>query len=106
MISITVFIKDSKYTGICSRGHAEYADTGNDIVCAAVSVLMINTWNTIEQFTKDNLKGKQDDGYLEFHLTDSISDSAHLLMQSLVLGLTDIQKTYGKSYLKIVTKEV
>jgi len=106
MISITVFIKDNKYTGICSEGHAGYADTGEDIVCAAVSVLLINTLNSIEAFTADDFDGKQDDGYLDFHIADPISDAAQLLMQSLVLGLTDIQKTYGKTHIKIVTKEV
>ena len=106
MISITVFVKDNKYTGIYSKGHAGYADAGEDIVCAAVSVLMINTLNSIEAFTDDNFDCKQKDGYLDFHITEPISDAAQLLMQSLVLGLKDIQKTYGETYIKIVIKEV
>ena len=34
-------------------GHAGYDDIGKDIVCAAVSVLVINTLNSIERFTDD-----------------------------------------------------
>jgi uncharacterized protein YsxB (DUF464 family) len=106
MISITVFIKNNRYTGICSKGHAGYADIGEDIVCAAVSVLMINTLNAIETFTDDTFDGKQEDGYLEFFFSEIISEDTQLLMRTLMLGIQSIQKQYGNKYIKIVTKEV
>ena len=54
MINITV----KKRNGISiwillSRGHAGYAEEGQDIVCAAVSALIINTVNSLETFTDD-----------------------------------------------------
>ena len=36
------------------QGHAGYAEPGQDIVCAAVSALVINTINAIEAFTEDD----------------------------------------------------
>lgn len=39
MISINVNIKDGEHCSYDISGHAHYAEFGNDIVCAAVSVL-------------------------------------------------------------------
>ena len=52
MIHVTIF--QNKYkecVGFQTEGHAEYADPGQDIVCAAASILVINTINAIEEFT-------------------------------------------------------
>lgn len=40
MTEITFFYQGKKLTGIESRGHTDYGDKGNDVICAAVSVLM------------------------------------------------------------------
>ena len=54
MIHVTVYREFSKieYIGFQTSGHAGYAPEGQDIVCAAASVLTINTINAIEQFTE------------------------------------------------------
>ena len=43
MITITVKKRNGNYLEFVSKGHAGYAEEGQDIVCAAVSVLVINT---------------------------------------------------------------
>jgi len=106
MIEITVFTKKDEYVGIESKGHAGYAEEGTDIVCSAVSALMINTVNAVEVFTNDKFTCNQKEGYLEFHLTNSTSDSTELLMKTLVMGITDIQDNYGDKYIKLEFKEV
>ena len=40
MITVTVSKKNSSYTEFVSRGHAGYAEEGQDIICAAVSALI------------------------------------------------------------------
>jgi Predicted ribosomal protein len=93
--------------GICNgfrvEGHAGYADEGQDIVCAAVSVLVINTINSIEQFTKDrfHLETKEETGYIELKMISSISNDTKLLLNSLILGLQGIEENYGNEYLKM-----
>ena len=51
-------------------------DAGQDIVCAAVSVLVINTVNSIERFTDDKTSciSDEDTGNIEFRFHES-SDS-------------------------------
>ena len=54
MINVIVY-KDGKglIEGFSLKGHAGYAEHGSDIVCSAVSMLTINTLNSISEFTSD-----------------------------------------------------
>ena len=81
MIHVTIF--QNKYkecVGFQTEGHAEYADPGQDIVCAAASILVINTINAIEEFTED------DAGMISYHLNHPSKD-AQLLLNTMILGL-------------------
>ncbi len=106
MITVTIYKKSDQYLGFDISGHAGYAEEGSDIICAAVSALSLNTLNSIEAFTEDEFTGEQKDGVLTCAFPEPLSDKAALLMDSMVLGLTDIQKSYGKPYIRIVFKEV
>ena len=86
--------------------HAGYAEEGQDIICAAVSVLVINTVNSLETLTHDQISVKEKDGYVSFTFTESVSEGGTLLMDSLVLGLTEIEHSYSKRYLKVKVREV
>ena len=54
MIRVTIY-KNEKHecVGFKALGHAGYSENGQDVVCAAVSVLTINTVNAIEIFTQN-----------------------------------------------------
>ncbi len=108
MIRVTVYQNDSdKYCGFRMEGHAGYAAYGNDIVCAAVSVLVINTVNSIEAFTKDTFENAvhQERDVVSFEITSHpVSDQAELLLRSLVMGLTSIADEYGKKYIRLKFK--
>ena len=56
MIHVTVYQNAAKMNISVFRheGHAGYAPEGQDIVCAAASVLMINTMNAIEAVYTDD----------------------------------------------------
>ena len=49
---------------------------------------------------------KSEEGYLAWEFLSGTSRETRLLMDSLVLGLTQIQENYDKQYLKITIKEV
>ena len=59
MITVTIYKKSNQYLGFDINGHAGYAEEGSDIICAAVSVLSLNTLNSIEAFTEDEFSGEQ-----------------------------------------------
>jgi len=117
MTTITIFRDQNKdCIGFEMEGHAGYDVSGNDIVCAAISILAINTQNSIEKFTEDHFGHDADEkaGYMYFMLRENPSSEAKLLLNSMVLGLTQIEEQFGgskrsafqKKYLKLKFKEV
>lgn len=93
------------YVSFSCKGHSGYAEEGYDIICSAVSVLTVNTINAIERFTEDAFEGEAFDGNVRWKFKElPLSDNAKLLMDTLVMGLEDIQESYGEKYIKIVKK--
>ena len=108
MIHITAVREHGSIRSVTCEGHALYDEPGSDIICAAVSALMINTANSIEQFTEDDLvieEGGEEGGYLMLRLDSEISESSALLLKSLMLGLHSIKETYGEEFLQITQQE-
>ena len=96
------------FTGVELSGHAGYAESGRDIVCAAVSALVLNMANSVEAFTEDGFEGEMDEqtGGFSFQFTAEISPESQLLMNSLVLGLRNIEKEFGERHIIIRFEEV
>lgn len=105
MIDVTMYQNAAGATvGFRMKGHADYAAYGQDIVCAAVSALVINTINSVESFTEDTFEQAihQEEDVVSFMITsDFVSSSSELLLKSLVLGLSGIQSEYGKKHVKL-----
>lgn len=106
MITVTVWRKDGEFNKIESKGHAGFDEEGRDIICAAVSALMVNTVNSIDSFTEDMIHVVNEEGYLSLEFITGPCKDSKLLVDSLMLGLSQIQDSYKKEYLKIVAKEV
>ena len=108
MINVT-FFKDSsdQFVGFELSGHAGYDEYGKDIVCASVSVLVINTINSIEKFTDDNFKCDADEesGLIKLHPNVKLSNESKLLLNSLYLGISEIAQE-NKKYITVKIKEV
>ena len=99
MINITVKKRKGSYLDFLSKGHAGYAEEGQDIVCAAVSALIITTVNSLEKFTEEQLEAEADEGYVSIHFkTNPNTERGKLLMDSLILGLTEIEHSYNNRY--------
>lgn len=102
MIQVQAVKQNGRYKSFTIEGHAGYADPGEDIVCAAVSALVINAINSIEKFTEDAYTCDCQDGMIKsWEFTSEVSEQTTLLMDSLMLGLADVQKSYGEKYLKV-----
>ena len=108
MITFTVWKSEHQYKGFESKGHADYAGDGDDILCAAVSALTFNAVNSIEEFTEDAYQVEQaeDGGYLKVLFPEGLSERTALLMDSLVLGIGNIEAEYGNEYITLLLEEV
>ena len=108
MISVVISRHNNKYVSVSLDGHAGFADHGQDIVCSAVSVLVINTFNSIERFTDDafNCEAAEDGGHMMMSFSEGVSDESELLLNSMLLGLEEIHRQYGDEFISLQYKEV
>jgi uncharacterized protein YsxB (DUF464 family) len=105
MIKAKVLKENGNYRSFSCKGHAEFDEAGRDVVCAAVSMLVINTANALDSLTDNKLEAS-DDGYIRWEFTDTPDEKGKLLMDSLVLGLRQVETKYGNDFLRLVIEEV
>jgi uncharacterized protein YsxB (DUF464 family) len=91
------------------EGHADYAEYGKDIVCAAVSALTITIVNSMVENLGVELNYKEQDGKIICKLPSindkEIDSKLQLLAQTLMMGLREIAKEYKDSIkIKTITK--
>ena len=109
MITITVKKRNHDYVDFRSKGHAGYAEAGQDIVCAAVSVLVINTINSIDKFTEDktSLVSDEESGYIDYKIEGRLGKEAALLLKAMVLGLREMASDESyEEYIDLTFEEV
>lgn len=107
MFEITIFKKQTEYCGFRCEGHSGYATAGEDVVCAGVSALVINTINSMEALTEESFSLEEDEEkpLIALKFDNVPGKEAALLMDSLVLGIEGIQKQY-QQFVKLTFKEV
>ncbi|HBF38217.1 MAG TPA: hypothetical protein DDW50_12955 [Firmicutes bacterium] len=95
--------------GFSCEGHADYAEKGADIICAAISTLTMSTILSLQQLTKLTLKIKKnsDKGWLECNWDNIPTEKEHanLIVAVMIIGLKDIAAQYP-AYLKVSEVEV
>ena len=109
MTQITIYRdREGAYTGFRCEGHSGYAAAGEDIVCAGISALVINTVNAVETLTQTTVETEADaeEGLITARFPSGCGPQAKLLVDAMVLGLQGIQKNYGKKFLTFDFKEV
>ncbi len=102
--------KDSHYLGFTVSGHSGYADSGEDIICAAISFSAINTINSIEKFTNDKALISLDEAGANIKcIFNSVpGKDSELLIKAFELGmksLADKNGLYGE-FVNFSTREV
>ena len=101
--------KDGAYRGFTCSGHAGYARKGQpDIVCAAVSALVIGAINSLEDLAGERLKAETDanTGFIRCEFQDSLQERSVFLLDSMVYSLENISRECGTKYLQVKYEEV
>lgn len=112
MVNVDIIKNKENYIySFCVSGHAEYAEEGSDIICSAVSVIVINTINSIEKFTEDDIEYITDEGYIFVTLpqvkeNNIVSREADVLIKAMVFALDSMENDYGNEFIKINYREV
>ncbi len=108
MTTVTVYTaRDGSCRGFECHGHAEYVQEGDDIVCAGISAIVINTVNCLGDLLHLPLSVEyDDDGNISCMFdrpeNELVREKAALLTDSMIHGLEWIRLQYGDEYLRIV----
>ena len=86
--------------GLTVDGHAGYAETGNDIICAAVSALAQGLIHSMESLTDDRISYRIASGHVDIKYKN-LSEQGKLLIDSFFIAVSDIQLSYGEKYVRI-----
>ena len=108
MIKINIYRRNEKIIRFTVKGHANYGNHGEDIVCSAVSTSATQTLNGIVQLLKLKPDYTYSEGLIECNLVniDLTGKEAELniLLESMYEMLKDIAKEYSKK-VKLIEKE-
>jgi len=99
MIKIRIKYIDQKFASLHVSGHANQDVYGKDIVCAAVSAVLVGGINALNN-PKD-FKIKLDEGDASLEANNIISDHDEVVVETIVTGLKSIEETEPK-YVKII----
>ena len=109
MTKVTIYKNElNECVGFKVYNHAGFAEAGSDIVCAAISILVINTMNAIEQFTDVDYTQDVDEEEctIEFMIHKSTKDTT-LLLETMVLGLQTLEDNEEYTeYIDLIFEEV
>ena len=105
MVNVRVLKNSNGYVSFECSGHAGYMRKGKDIVCAAISMLTINTANSIMTLTDAKISVNENDGFISWKFEGDSGHDADLLMDSMLMGLRSVEEEY-KKYLTLSVEEV
>lgn len=86
--------------GLTVDGHAGFAKTGNDIICAAVSALAQGLVHSLVSLTDDEISYHFADGHIDISY-ENLSERGKLLVDFFFIAVSDINTTYGDDYVRI-----
>ena len=109
MTTITILKdKEKSYRGFHCMGHAGYAKKGQDIICSAISILVIGTINSLEELAGEKLivVTNEETGFIRCDIQGSLQEKSSFLLDSMVFSLENLSREYGTDYLQVKFEEV
>lgn len=91
------------------EGHADYAEHGEDIVCASISILAQTAILALHEIAAIDIIYEVSDGHVFCKLPDVLSfdqkEKARIILDTLYIGIKGTQGMYGR-YIDLHDEEV
>ena len=97
------------YKGFTCIGHADYAKRNQpDILCAAISALVIGTINSLEELAGEKLSVVTEEatGFIRCDFQGVLQERSSFLVDAMVFNLQNLSREYGTKYLQVKFEEV
>ena len=100
MIKVEIF-GESPILGFKIKGHSDFGEEGNDIICAAVSAIAYMTVNTVtDVINVKPLVLYEASGKMELKLDESSARRCSDILSGFVLQICSLAEEYNK-YIKV-----
>lgn len=107
MIKFGVYRNESeKITRLSIKGHAGFADSGKDIVCAAASTALWMAIKGIEEQALANVSYEADEGDVDCFISGEREKAADAILNSLMLTVFELAKQYRKNIFIVYGKDL
>lgn len=95
MVKITID-KDAEdnIIGYNATGHSDYAERGQDIVCAAVSTLLQTALLGLTRLADSKATFRITDGKMNVKLVEKPTHDSNLILECMKIGLIEIENAY------------
>ncbi len=96
MIRVKFLIGNNRLTGFEIKGHAMFAESGKDVVCAAVSSAAYMAANTVTEIIGAKAKAAAADGAMHFEVKEPC-DKCLAVLKGFELHMTELSKQYPQN---------
>ena len=94
MITVKLIRKDGNVIGVKTSGHSGIAESGCDLLCAAVSTLVQTAYLAISDIC-GKVNYKKNDGLFEFDVP--CNHDAQVIIRAMQVGLQDLSSGYPQN---------
>ncbi len=99
MTTVTFFCENDRIVKVTASGHCGQAESGKDIVCAAVSTLVQTAYLAIADISP-SVEYKRNDDRAEFEFSVKADcerrHDVDVILRALTVGLNDLERGYPK----------
>ncbi len=103
MICIECEKKEGKIIALSLKGHANFAQLGKDIVCSAVSAVLIGGINALENPKEFILDVNEEKGEIKIEKNGDVSTHDYIVLETILIQLKSIEEVASKN-VKIIEK--
>lgn len=96
MVKVEIIYKGKGLQSFHVKGHANTAPHGQDLVCAAVSAIVIGGMNAIENIDED-FSYEMEEGDIKLECNGAISEHDETVLETMILQLKTIQASYPEA---------
>lgn len=94
MIVVSLITKGNKFEELAVKGHADSAPYGEDLVCAAVSAIVLGGANALHE---EDYSFKVEEGYVQIKRKKDISQRDEIVIETMLTQLESLASSYPKN---------
>lgn len=109
MTKIKILKNDGNFVGFVVKGHSGYAESGSDLVCASISILVYTTLNSLNKVAgidenDMDVNIDEEKGFTSLKLK-KVDNSTDIIFNVFIVGITMLVENYA-DYVTLMFEEV